>query len=42
VVTKLEELRLLSQQNKALRHKTSVLERAVEGTEEQVRCVCCV
>jgi hypothetical protein len=36
VVSKLEELRLLSQENKVLRLKTSVLQRAVDGWNEQV------
>jgi hypothetical protein len=37
VTTKLEELRLLSEENRVLRHRTSVLQRAVEGSEEQAR-----
>lgn len=36
VVSKLEELRLLSEENKVLKLKTSVLERAVEGWGEQI------
>ncbi len=37
VLLKLEELKLLTSENKVLKLKTSVLQRAVEGWDEQVK-----
>jgi hypothetical protein len=38
VTAKLQSLQLLEKENKALRLRSSVLQRAVEGWDEQVRC----